>query len=127
MSPLLGTERRRRWALRKLRRKLLALMRHPGSSLEPVANPSAGDKQFAEIETLIFGVWGQLKNSDQRQRLIEFVAVSSRGMQLLAEYYGETLLPRLQDAELARSSAALPHQDADDLDLPAFLRNRRPN
>ena len=117
MSPLLGTERRRRWALRKLRRKLLALMRHPGSSLEPVANPSAGDKQFAEIETLIFGVWGQLKNSDQRQRLIEFVAVSSRGMHLLAEYYGETLLPRLKEAELAR--------DHSELDIPAFLRRQR--
>ena len=117
MSPLLGAERRRRWASRKLRRKLLALIRNPGSSLKPVASPSAGDKQFAEIETLIFGVWGQLKDPEQRQRLIDFVDVSTQAIQAMAEYYAKELLPSLKEAELAR--------DHSELDIPAFLRNRQ--
>ena len=39
----------------------------------------------------------------------------------------DDLLPRLEAAELACGSAALPPNDPDNLDLPAFLRNRRPH
>ena len=109
MFPLFGAPRWRRWSAWRMRRTLLALLRRSPQSWRPPAQISGGGKNpFAEIDAIYFWVWGHLQDARQRALLLEVVALSGRGLAALSDYFGEDLLPRLQEAEQARTVPTRP-------------------